>query len=110
MRLGRAFFARDPLDVAPELLGKIVVAGDRSRDLCSGPAKLCQALGICGDQDGIDLVSAEAGVEIVRDPADVGARVAWQTSRRVGLGKGKADEIPWRFYLPGAPNVSASPR
>ena len=42
-------------------------AARRDRDLCSGPAKLCQALGIDRAFDGADLVTADRGVTIVDD-------------------------------------------
>ena len=192
-RLLRGFFARDPLDVAPELVGKLFVAGSRSgtiveveayrgtddpashgyrgvtprtevmygppgrlyvyfsygmhwcanvvcapdgvcgavllraaepisgidamraartkarldRDLCSGPAKLCQALGIAGEHTGLDLTTAELGVE-VRD--DGFAPEQWGTSTRIGLSVGKGETLPWRFYVPGSPHVSGKPR
>ena len=192
-RLRRPFFGRDPLEVAPELLGKVLVAGDRSgriveveayrgaddpgshgyrgvtprtevmfgppghlyvyfsygmhwcanvvcaaegvcgavlvralepltgvdamyaarskakrdRDLCSGPAKLCQALAIDGAHDGLDLTSAELGVEL-RDDGHVVSEVA--SSVRIGLSVGKGEKLPWRFFVPGDPNVSATPR
>ncbi|MGI9624640.1 MAG: DNA-3-methyladenine glycosylase [Acidimicrobiales bacterium] len=192
-RLGRAFFDRDPLEVAPDLLGKVVLAGERSgsiveveayrgsddpgshgyrgvtprtevmfgppghlyvyfsygmhwcanvvcgppgvcgavlirglspltglagmytarpkakrdRDLCSGPAKLCASLGIDGRHNGINLMGSQPPVEVrdrgveVRDAA---------VSTRIGLGEGKGQELPWRFYVAGDPNVSARPR
>lgn len=192
-RLRRRFFDRDPLEVAPDLLGKVLVAGGRSgriveveayrgdddpgshgyrgvtprtevmfgpaghlyvyfsygmhwcanvvcgptgtcgavliralepltgleamfaarekarhqRDLCSGPAKLCQALGIDGGHDGLDLTRAAMGVEIREDGF---AASAVATSVRIGLSAGKGEELPWRFYMPGDANVSASPR
>ena len=79
----------------------------RERDLCSGPAKLCQALSIDGERDGIDLARAEAGIELRDDdtsPDDVAASV------RIGLAPGKGEELPWRYFVPGDPNISGSPR
>lgn len=79
------------------------VAARRERDLCSGPAKLCQAFGLDGAHDGADLVTADRGVTIVDDgtppPPEPGV------STRIGLSAG-ADR-PWRWYVPGDPNVSA---
>ncbi len=77
-------------------------AARRDADLCSGPAKLCQALGIIGTHDGTDLVGAPDGITVVDDgtppPPD-----PVQTTR-VGLTKGP--EHPWRWYVRGDPNVS----
>src|SRR5690606_9275364 len=46
----------------------------RPTDLCSGPAKLCQALGLDGSFDGADLVTGDRGVWLTDDgtppPAD----------------------------------------
>jgi DNA-3-methyladenine glycosylase len=74
----------------------------RERDLCSGPARLCQALGLTGDLDGTDLA---AGPVVLLDdgtppPAEPGNSV------RIGLSPGKGDESPWRWWVPGDPNVS----
>ena len=41
-------------------------AARRERDLCSGPAKLCQALGLDGTFDGADLVTGARGVTVRR--------------------------------------------
>ena len=80
----------------------------RDRDLCSGPGKLCQALGITRAHDGADLVSGDRAVTIVDDgvpPPDAPA-----VALRVGLTAGA--DFPWRWYVPGDPNVSrpAAPR
>ena len=76
----------------------------RVRDLCSGPGKLCEALGIGRDDDGADLVTADRGIYLADDgtppPRDPGV------SLRIGLSAGRGDEMPWRWYLPGEPNVS----
>lgn len=74
----------------------------RRRDLCSGPAKLCQALGIAGGHDGTDLVGGPSGVTVVDDgtapPEEPGV------STRVGLSAGA--DLPWRWFVPDDENVS----
>ena len=74
----------------------------RERDLCSGPAKLCQALGLDRDFDGADLVSGDRGITIADDgtapPDEAG------NGRRIGLSAGA--EHPWRWWVTGEPNVS----
>ncbi len=77
-------------------------AARRDRDLCSGPARLCQAFGITGAQDGDDLVIGAKGLAIVDDgiapPADP------VVSARIGIRN--AAEEPWRWYVRGNRNVS----
>jgi len=72
------------------------------RDLCRGPGRLCQALGISDLHNGSDLVTGDRGVVVVSDgcppPASPGV------SRRIGLTKGA--ELPWRFFVTGDPHVS----
>jgi DNA-3-methyladenine glycosylase len=74
----------------------------RDRDLCSGPAKLCQALGIDGRFDGADLVREDCDIGVADDgmapPAKPGV------GPRIGISK--ATEHPWRWWVPGDPNVS----
>jgi DNA-3-methyladenine glycosylase len=70
--------------------------------LTNGPAKLCQALGITGADDGDDLVTGTGGVRIMDDgvaPPTVAAR-----GGRIGIRH--AAELPWRFWVPGDPHVS----
>jgi DNA-3-methyladenine glycosylase len=74
----------------------------RDRDLCSGPARLAQALGITGAQDGIDLVSGNGGLRIVDDGTPPPAEPV--VTGRVGISR--AVDEPWRWYVPGDPNVS----
>jgi len=78
----------------------------RDRDLTSGPARLCQALGIDGTFDGADLVRADRGVTLSTDGSDLPTDAA--TSTRIGLSAGA--DLPWRWYLPGHPHVSGRPR
>jgi DNA-3-methyladenine glycosylase len=76
------------------------------RELCAGPARLCQALGITGAYDGTDLTRGT--LRIVDDgtpPPD-----APVITTRVGLRLGEGDELPWRFLVPGDPHISRGPR
>jgi len=73
-------------------------------NLASGPAKLCQAMGITRAEDGADLVTGSVGIRVVDDgvpPPTVPA-----SSGRVGIRH--ATELPWRWWVPGDPNVSKS--
>lgn len=78
-------------------------------DLCSGPGKLCAALGIDGAHDGIDLgrphgpVRLEAPRPGARPPFLEGDELVI-TGTRVGITK--AAERPWRFAVDGNANVS----
>ncbi|MGB3747988.1 MAG: DNA-3-methyladenine glycosylase [Rhodanobacter sp.] len=72
------------------------------RDLCRGPARLCQAMGIDRAQDGIDLVDGAGGFSIVDD--GVPPPEAPVVTLRVGITR--ATDQPWRWYVPGDPHVS----
>lgn len=80
-------------------------AARRERDLCSGPAKLTAALGIAGDHNGADLLAPASPVALVGGHP-VPPRQA--TSSRIGITA--ATDRPWRWYVPGDPNVSRPPR
>jgi DNA-3-methyladenine glycosylase len=71
---------------------------ERIADLCSGPGKLTQALGVGLEHNGTDLrdgpITIEPGWEDV-EPL-VGTRI----------GITKAAELPWRFCAPGSLSVS----
>ena len=77
-------------------------AAKRDRDLCSGPARLCQAFGVDRRLDGIDLVTGEAGLTIVDDGIPPPTEPA--IGPRVGIRH--AAHEPWRWYVRGNPNVS----
>ena len=77
-------------------------AAKRDRDLCRGPARLCQALGIDGRHDGADLVTGDAGLTIVDDAAPPPTDVVVTT--RIGISR--AVDEPWRWYVRGDPHVS----
>jgi DNA-3-methyladenine glycosylase len=74
----------------------------KEKELCAGPARLTQALGLDKAFDGTDLCSGP--VRILDDgtppPAEPG------NSRRIGLSAGRGDEHPWRWFVTGDPNVS----
>ena len=78
----------------------------RDRDLLSGPAKLCEAFGITGTLDGADLTRRTAAGDLrLLDDGTPPPAVPLVT-RRIGLAAGKGDEHPWRFCVPGDPNLS----
>jgi len=64
----------------------------RSKDLTSGPAKLCQALDIDIELNGADLCSDMIYVE---DRGKMMERIA--SSSRIGIKEGKKKN--WRFYI-----------
>jgi len=76
----------------------------RDTDLCSGPAKLCQAFGLGSEHDGTDLIAGP--VQILDDSMPAPAEPVQST--RIGLSKGV--ELPWRFYVGDDPNVSHQPK
>ena len=71
---------------------------DDLRALCSGPGKLCQALGITRDHDGLALDRA---------PFELRARTSEPqivTGPRIGITR--AAELPWRYALAGSRYLS----
>jgi DNA-3-methyladenine glycosylase len=74
----------------------------RDRDLCSGPARLAQAFGIDRAFDGTDLV--RGAVRIVDDGVPPPRRPG--VSTRIGLSAGRGEDLPWRYTVPGDPNLS----
>jgi DNA-3-methyladenine glycosylase len=75
--------------------------GLREEDLCSGPGKLTQALGIELSHNGGDL--SEGPITIGPRPEDW-AEPATVIGTRVGITK--AVELPWRFCATGNRHVS----
>ncbi|MDH4263592.1 MAG: DNA-3-methyladenine glycosylase [Spirochaetia bacterium] len=71
-----------------------------TRQLCSGPAKLCQAFDISKIQNGHSLQSKDiyisSGENINDDDIEV--------TTRIGISKGI--DLPWRFYIKNNPYVS----
>ncbi len=77
---------------------------EHDRQLCSGPAKLTQALGIDGSLHGQSLCrSVTHGIH--RRSAD------WQGEivADVRIGISSAKDLPWRFCVAGCPHLSRRP-
>jgi DNA-3-methyladenine glycosylase len=96
----RALEPTDGLDLMRERRGR-----DRATDLCSGPGKLTQALGI--------ELALNATTLTGSGPLELGPRPAgWKRPQlavgpRIGITRGV--EYPWRFAVAGNRHVS-SPR
>jgi DNA-3-methyladenine glycosylase len=71
---------------------------DELRALCSGPGKLCQALGITRDHDGLALDRAPFRLEPRREVPEI------VTAPRVGITR--ATELSWRYLEEGSPFLS----
>ena len=98
----RALEPEEGLDVMSERRP----AARRSTDLCSGPGKLCQALGITRALDGIDLAGSSAvGIEPLRQRAMSTNRIA--AGPRIGVGYAQEwQHEPLRFWVKDNPHVS----
>lgn len=98
---------------AGEVVDGVALARERRGDvpderLARGPGNLASALGITGADLGTDLLDPH-GVHL--GPAPVGPPAEVSSGPRVGVAA--AADVPWRFWLPGDPTVSAyrrSPR
>lgn len=91
--LVRALEPQEGLAVMRERRG-----GLADRQLCSGPGKLCQALGIDRRHDQMPLDVPPFGL----CKTDLAHEIA--AGRRIGITKGV--EMPWRFGLKGSPFLS----
>ncbi|MFK4130867.1 DNA-3-methyladenine glycosylase [Pseudomonas luteola] len=73
---------------------------DTLRLLCAGPGRVCQALGITGEHDGLVLESP--GLELAAPTAP------FETISGPRIGITKARDVPWRFGLKGSTFLSRS--
>ncbi|TDO63783.1 DNA-3-methyladenine glycosylase [Kribbella sp. VKM Ac-2571] len=71
------------------------------RDLARGPARLCVALGIGREGNGVDLLAKNSPIALLDG---VGFDGVPATGPRVGLRE--AADRPWRFWIPNDPTVS----
>jgi DNA-3-methyladenine glycosylase len=74
----------------------------RDRDLCSGPAKLCAALGISAEHGGSDLCGGTVGLAVVDD----GTPAPDPPTATTRIGISRAADLPWRFVAPGSVHLS----
>jgi DNA-3-methyladenine glycosylase len=98
-----------------EEMREVRPAARRDRDLCNGPAKLCQALGIEGSDNGTDLLAAESGGRRRGDRAggagavrllDDGTPPPKRPGRGRRIGIKEATDKRWRYWVPDSPFVS----
>jgi DNA-3-methyladenine glycosylase len=88
----RALEPLDGLDVMRERRG--------TEPLCAGPARLCEALGVTGDLNGVSLQRGLLRIVEGTTPK----RRAIATGPRIGITQ--AADWPLRFYLKDSPWVS----
>ncbi len=67
----------------------------RQHDLTNGPGKLCQALGVTGAHDGLDL--HDRPLRLIPGPG-LGGRPVRRTAR---IGISQAIDEPWRYVVEG---------
>ena len=84
-----------PIEFAPLLLHRGV---EELRQLCSGPGKVCQALGVSHLQNRLAL-DAPPFTLLAREE-----EVMVQAGPRIGISR--AMDTPWRFVLAGSPYLS----
>ena len=68
------------------------------RQLCAGPGRLCQALGVMGAQNGLALDEPPFRLEARSEPVTIAV------GPRIGITR--AAEMPWRFALAKSPFLS----
>ncbi|MFL5946439.1 MAG: DNA-3-methyladenine glycosylase [Gaiellaceae bacterium] len=71
-----------------------------TRALCSGPGKLCQALAITREHDGLPLDRSPFRLEERGEPPEI------VTAPRIGITR--ATELTWRYLEAGSPYLSRS--
>jgi DNA-3-methyladenine glycosylase len=73
-------------------------------NLCSGPAKICQALGIDRSYNGVSLSSSRSPIFIKEGEKKEKRKEELIWTSRIGISEGK--ERLWRAYLKGSPFIS----
>lgn len=88
------------------------------RQLCSGPGKLCKALGIDRGDDSVDLLADGSDVRLAAAMTDRAAgsdalatEARVMSGPRIGIsGLGATALEPWRWWIEGNAHVSRGPR
>ena len=68
------------------------------RNLCSGPGKLCQALAITKNENGLDLCATDSPLRLIRYRHIPGAQIVATPRINVAYAE-EAAAWPWRFYV-----------
>ena len=95
--------ALEPLEGLELMAQRRSVPAQRPRDLCRGPGRLTQALGITDQHYGLRL--RDGPLWIARGPR---RQMVVACSTRIGISK--AQDAPWRFFAAGSPFVSGPGR
>lgn len=66
--------------------------------VCSGPGRLCQALGITASDNGISLMGETIFLNMGKKPQSI------VTTSRIGISAGQ--DLPYRFYIAGNKYIS----
>lgn len=74
----------------------------RAKDLCNGPGRLTQALGIELTLDGASVTQSPVTISDGDEPEEIVA------TTRIGISRGV--ELPWRYLALGDKNVSVPPK
>lgn len=85
-----------------EIIRKLRDPTVKPRDYMRGPARLCQALAITLEHNGISLVEKNSPVYVIRGEKISKDKIA--KTPRIGISQGK--ELLWRYYIKDHPLVS----
>ena len=75
----------------------------RRKDLCNGPGRLTQSLGVGIGLDGQDLTEGPLGIRPGPEPEE-----EIVATTRIGISRGV--DLPWRYLLLGEKNLSVRPK
>lgn len=85
-----------------ELMRGARAACKRDQDLCRGPARLCQALGIDRRLDGANLMTGAEGIALLDD----GTLPPLHPVITPRIGISQATDKPWRWHVAGCRCIS----